>query len=334
MSPGGVHVKFTVMRHAKIRSWPRHEHGSRAFIVDAALALRRDYTVDAHFWPGASPNERRLSSGAAGKVRVALEAFVGDFDCAEVHGTTHAVPDAWRVAEREKLQDLDAAHPGAVAYDSRGGYRVILALTEPVEIHDDEDVDAWIRFYRIALAYLARRFRMVGDPACSDWTRLFRLPHATRDPKTGPERRATFGDLDRIGVLEFDPSDQDIDKAAATLKPRGPRTLKFSANDGGTAGDGLLFHLLDAAGDMGSDAPRGGRVIRCPNRSKHTVASDWTDATVWYPPAAGKQIGAIFCQHAHCRDFTVKDWLGLYTDADKERARERAGIKPRERQAA
>jgi hypothetical protein len=209
------------------------------------------------------------------------------------------------------------------AYDSRGGYRIVVALPEPVEIHDRDDIAAWRRFYKIALAYVGRRFGIVGDPSCSDWSRLFRMPHATRDANVGPEQRSTFGNPDNIGTFTFEPSDEDVRIATANTKAAPRKKLNLSTSH---IGDGLLFHLLDADRAIGDEAPRGGRICLCPNRSKHTVDTDWTDSTVWYPPADGKEIGNIYCRHGHCEDFKVSDWLSLFSESEKDEARRRAGI--------
>ena len=56
------------------------------------------------------------------------------------------------------------------------------------------DKEAWRERYRRELLYLARRFGIEGDPACADWTRLYRLPHTTRDEGGKPEDLPTEGD--------------------------------------------------------------------------------------------------------------------------------------------
>lgn len=328
-------MKLTVFETKFACGWPDHAEGAPSYQVEIGRALRRDYTTDAHCVGYVSSLLRRINTGAVGRVDVAMPYVITDADCDLVHGTSEPVPPEWRSAELEKVHALNAEHPGVFAYDSRGGYRLFYALPEPAELVDATDVDAWSRFYRIWLVYLERRFGIVGDPACGDFTRLFRMPRATRDRKAGPERRAAFGDPDGIGALTFEPSNEDVEKADASMRPTRTRTLEFTGSV--ATGDGLLFYLLQARGDMGDECrtSRGhGRICRCPNRARHTNNSDGTKSTIWYPPAVGKEIGAIHCKHAHCVDLGPKDWIRFFTDSEKDAARERAGIATRKQRAA
>jgi hypothetical protein len=317
-----VLVNVTVFRDKFARSWPRHDRGDRAYSLDVGRAMRRAYSSDAHFCAYIAELPRRLCGDAIGQVQIAMHAAVFDVDCTAVHGTDAPVPDSWRVAELEKVQALDA----------RGGYRIVYALPEAAELHDRDDVEAWSRFYRIALAYLERRFEIFGDWACSDWTRLFRLPRATRNAEGGPENRAAYGDPDRIGTLTFDPSDEDVAVAKTRSKPAPRKIHDFTAP--GNVDGGLLFWALRLRGDVGSEAPRGGWVCRCPNAAQHTINTDGTDSTVVFPARAGGEIGAISCLHGHCANLTLRNWLALFTASELDEARRRAGIAPRGKRAA
>lgn len=328
-------MKLTVFETKYACGWPDHDTGAPSYQVELGRALRRSYTTDAHCVAYVSSMPRRMNTGAVGRLDVAMAYVITDTDCALVHGTPDPVPDEWRRAELEKVRALNEEHPGVFSYDSRGGYRLVYTLPEPTELLDDSDIDAWSRFYRIWLMYLARRFNIAGDPACGDFTRLFRMPRATRERRVGPEGRAAFGDPDGICALSFEPSDEDVEGGEASMKPARTRTLEFSGS--AATGDGLLFHLLQARGDMGAACrtSRGdGRICRCPNRSKHSSKSDGTNSTIWYPPAAGKEIGAIHCKHAHCVDLGPKSWLGFFTASELDDARRNAGIAPRGRRAA
>jgi hypothetical protein len=102
----------------------------------------------------------------------------------DVDGPGHKRESAWWADELLKLEALAAAHPGGFFYATRGGYRLVYRLASPVVIRTVDDKEAWRERYRRELLYLARHFAIVGDPACSDITRLFRLP---RRPSGRPE---------------------------------------------------------------------------------------------------------------------------------------------------
>ena len=63
------------------------------------------------------------------------------------------------------MRALLEEQPGAIAFDTRGGYRVVALLEEPVAIANGADVAAWSRFYLLQLGYLSRRFGIIADPA-------------------------------------------------------------------------------------------------------------------------------------------------------------------------
>lgn len=316
-------MKLTIFRDKFAKSWPRFDDGGEAYTVDAGRAFRRTYTTDAHCVAYVSSTPRRLCSDAVGKTDITLGAIIIDVDCPAVHGSSEPAPDEWRRDEAAKVHTFDVAHPGVFAPDSRGGYRLVLAPPEPVEIHDGNDVAAWRRFYRLVLAYLERRFGIVGDAACSDWSRLFRMPHATRDPKAGPEQRATFGDPNHIGIFTFEPSDADVRKVDKVIRARHETTTAEASM--GRFGDGLFYWLFKLRGERLPEAPRGGWIVsECPNGAQHTVKSN--TYTVVYPPKFGGEIGNVHCMHGHCVDLCARDWLTFFSAGEIEAARERAGI--------
>lgn len=323
-------MMLTVLRDKFARSWPRHDGGDRAYVLDAGRALRRTYSTDAHCAGYATPNARRLCGDAVGQVPIMMTMLLVDVDCGATHGSDEGAPEAWRVSEASKVHTLEAEHPGLFTYDSRGGYRIVYALPEPVELHDRDDVAGWSRFYRITLAYLERRFGIVGDGACSDWTRLYRLPRATRNPEAGPEDRAAFGNPDAIGVFTFDPSDEDVRTAEARGKPAPRRVLDLSTP--GSVDSGLLYWALRFRGDVGAEVQlrnATGWICRCPNRAQHTVDTDGTTSTVVVQARAGGEIGAIACLHGHCSSLSLRDWLSMFTTSELDAARQAAGIAPR-----
>jgi hypothetical protein len=145
----------------------------------------------------------------------------------DVDGPGHKRESAWWADELLKLEALAAAHPGGFFYATRGGYRLVYRLASPVVIRTVDDKEAWRERYRRELLYLARRFAIVGDPACSDITRLFRCPKATRTPGGAPEDHPTVGDPSVVGVWTHEPVDdersEDVNTARmlASMSPRG-----------------------------------------------------------------------------------------------------------------
>lgn len=202
-----------------LRAWPKHEDGGRASYQPAAAALRARYATDAHTAAYSVERiSRRLDAGAPGYlvdgerlvVRVAF-LFV------DVDGAGHRADPAWRAREVAKEAAVLAAIPGGFSYQTRGGYRLVWRLSSPFAIAGRGDANGWKLTYWRTLLMLSRRFGIVGDPVCADWTRLFRLPHATRDPGGAPEDLPTGGDPELLEGLELrlDHEDLDADLAEA-----------------------------------------------------------------------------------------------------------------------
>jgi hypothetical protein len=218
-----------VLRDAKCRGWPTHPQGAVARYTPLAEALSKDFPTDVHFaaYCVASP-ARRLCRDALRDAQarahlqhgVTMQLVLFDIDCAASHAEGSAAPDEWWGAERVKVEKLLARHAGAFVYRTRGGYRVLYRLLAPVVLHDDTEAGGWSSRYCLWLAYLRRAFDLHADPSCKDWTRLYRLPHATRDPLLGPERREAIGEPDKIGVWEYVESPLDVALAGQLSGPR------------------------------------------------------------------------------------------------------------------
>lgn len=323
----------SVMRDRYVKGWPQHVDGEFIYRLELGEALERAYTTDAHLVAYPTPNRRRLKREALDHgVSVELSAIFFDFDCAATHGTKEPAPESWRRELRDKVCRLFEAHGAGYYYETRGGARVVYQQDEPTVISSHEDALEWSRGYVVLVANLKRRFGLDADPSCKDWQRLFRAPHATRTPGGRPENWPTFGDPSRIADLFIEASAEDVAEATRTSREfRTDRTRNLNAP--GAVDEGLLPWLLQLRDELGDNAPRGGRIALCPNRSQHTVKTDGTDATVCYPARDGGELGSIHCLHAHCQQFTPKDWLEFFSDAEKDLARERAGIAPRKRAA-
>jgi hypothetical protein len=147
-----------------------------------------------------------------------MHVIVFDVDDPTTHGTFEPASDEWREKQRARCRRLESEHPGAFFYDTRGGDRCVYRLREPSVIRDPQDATKWRQEYAVIRENLLRRFDISVDPACSDWTRLFRLPHATRDRESGPERRPTYGDPRNIGGLHVRAELCDVEAARAASK--------------------------------------------------------------------------------------------------------------------
>ncbi len=134
----------TAFKDTKDTSWPKYNVSNYLVVDTLSKVLAGQYESDAHFSPYSSP-QRKGRFGKRGRddgpgAHELLEhgiltiAFVGDVDCAEVHRTSEPAPSEWRAAEKKKLDEVRERHPGIYAYDTRGGYRVILLLPQPVQI--------------------------------------------------------------------------------------------------------------------------------------------------------------------------------------------------------
>lgn len=230
MTAAALHL--LVVPQQRTRAWPLHQDAPACVSYPLADALMRDWQSDAHVAAYEAPAARRRLSinGDGGRrfydrgVTARMALLVVDID-APKHV---AADDTWRAEQAALVAALRDEHPGVVGYDTRGGYRLLARLATPHEITNADSAAAWARWYLRTLAYLSRRFGIVGDPACHDWTRLYRLPHATRArpdgrPGAAPERRATHGALDAVGTW-CRPSDDDADDAE----------LRRLADQGGT----------------------------------------------------------------------------------------------------
>lgn len=200
----------------KWESWPKHLSARRVAYRPLSELLTLAHDTDAHLGAYSAPGApRRLCTDPPAYARieggVPMVVFLIDVDCAAAHratggsGKVHA-DDAWWAALLAKVRRLDEAHPGAFCYRTRGGGRIIYRVPVPHIVHDGASEIGWKKLYLRALAYLAHRFGIVADPSISDWTRLIRLPHVTRDDVFA--RAETFGDPRAVGVLDV-PEDGD-----------------------------------------------------------------------------------------------------------------------------
>ena len=212
-------MRLLVLPHAKVVGWPLTAESIRKRLTaehhqcpELGDGLAREYATNAHHTAYAPDPiaPRRLTRKAIEHAPVAMQLVVFDVDDEEAHREHRPASDAWREVEAPKQRALLEAHPGAVVFDTRGGYRVVALLEAPVAIATADDIPRWSRFYLLQLGYLSRRFGIIADPACKDWQRLYRLPHATRDGGPSPERRRVLGDLRNPGVWRREGGDEHL----------------------------------------------------------------------------------------------------------------------------
>ena len=211
------HLPLLALGPKKYRAWPKALAPGRITYHPLSWLLTASHEGDAHVAAYSVPSVlHRLGTDPPAYARVAggipMTVFLLDIDCASAHRATGGsgavrADDAWWSLLRRRIEALDAVHPGAFAYRTRGGARLIYRPRVPLVIENGTGEIAWKRLYLACLVYLARRFSIVADPSISDWPRLIRLPHVTRDGVF--QRAETLGDPFSVGVLDFGDDGED-----------------------------------------------------------------------------------------------------------------------------
>ena len=203
-------IRLRIFPHAKVNGWPDDDAapvGAQAWAcAEITSALAAEYATDAHtvgYEADDGPHgcQRLTGDALARGVHPRLPLHFVDVDSGAAHKAHGEATAEWRAAEAVKVAALQADCPGIVCYLTRGGYRLVGLLREPMVIDGDAAASAWKVLVARRLAWLSRRYGIVGDPACSDWQRLYRLPHATR-PRGGgrPEARPVVGDWSALAA--------------------------------------------------------------------------------------------------------------------------------------
>lgn len=190
-------------------AWPKRLRPARIEYAPLSDLLTRSHEGDAHIAAYSVPSvPHRLGTDppAYAQHPVPMCVFLWDIDCAAAHRATGgsgavSADDAWWSATRARIERLFERHPGGFAYRTRGGARVIYRLPVPHIIEDALGEIAWKRLYLSRLAYLARAFGIIADPSISDWPRVIRLPHVTRDGRFS--RVETLGSAWAVGAFEL-----------------------------------------------------------------------------------------------------------------------------------
>jgi hypothetical protein len=275
-----------VFRDKFARSWPTHanaEYKELASYTPLVDALTRTHTTDAHFCAYSVPDvPRRLGSEdvfAELANGAPMVLFVVD-----VEPKGHAeVTREWWDGELAKFDRLFENHPGGYVYRTRGGYRIVYRLVVPFVISCAADKSAWSATYQAWLDVLEKRFGIVGDRSCHDWTRFYRLPRVVRDGKR--QELETIGDPHAIGEW--------AETVAPTPAPPRPRA-SYTPRSGDFDIDAFLAAVAPGAKEY---AQRGRRCwdVVCPNEANHSSKAR-RDSVVTF----GSDGPTFHCLHDHC----------------------------------
>jgi hypothetical protein len=301
LGASGCTLKVTVLRS-------RYEPGGSTegvSTVSCVEALLRHFRCDAHMQLATSPLGCRLTAKHVGQVPITLGCIASDWDA-----PNHEVTPAWRVESRELVTKLFMAHSGYY-YETRGGGRLLWMLAEPFEINSANDAAQWRARYLAACDWLTT-FGIIADRSCSDWQRLFRLPHSTRDPGGKPENLPVIGSVDAIGAFKLPPANQ-VPRPVASVSERHGSGVSTNPK----IQTPLLDALVTAQLVLGDGPVPGSLRIICPRDKHHTTAAPGCGSTLYYPPDTWDGSGWIHCLHDHCSGMrTAAQWrraIAAYT---------------------
>jgi hypothetical protein len=308
------------------RAWPKYADAKPVSYLPLRVALARPFTTDAHFAAYAMPSHPyRLSSGSVGHpelpdgVCMVLAVF-------DVDGHEQADIEGWWSAERAKVIALRGQHPDLFAYRTRAGYRAVDQLPVPIMLCTSADAEGWRQRYLTWVAYLDRCFAIQADPACKDWTRIFRLPHATREPGSPPENYEVMGDARHLGIWVPEITSADIEQAVSLGKRPSAHAPRLRVSDSASAGEGLLYHAFAGRGWISSAIEANKWAVACPWEDTHTMGERFDTSTVLWAPGPGDGVGWWHCSHSHCQERDLRDVLRLFAPSELEQARQAAGI--------
>ena len=317
------------------RGWPKHDAGAASETLNLHDALERRFAYQA-FLVGYEPTpiERRLTKDVLGNAEalaliggaVRMQLFLADVD---KHGLSPAEVDTWFSSEEgRKIDALRASHPGVIIYRSKGGYRILGALPEAVEIRSLDDAKRWARLTMAWRAYLRRRFDIHVDPL-HDWTRYQRVPHDTRDEGVGPEEREVIGDIEQVGTWAPELSAEDWEESDHELAPKtNPRDPSARLPAARAPGAPTIFReLLKARGFLGAfDGEK--FITLCPDENQHGTPLRAPDGSCVLYESDG-QWGGIHCLHSNCghdRRRDARDWMGCFSQSEIDAAKQACGI--------
>jgi hypothetical protein len=145
----------------------------RCYACDLEIALTRHWSNDAHVTQYEAPDPpRRIIKAEVREHPMRMRMAMFDYDCPN-HEPLEQHPD---FAECLLRLPVDWS-----AYLTAGGFRVWRHLDAPFVVNSPETWEAWRAFHRGLGLGLDEVLGVSHDPACSDPSRIFRLPNVTRE---------------------------------------------------------------------------------------------------------------------------------------------------------
>ena len=324
-SPQGKPLVIPIIPSQTRRAWPKSADAKPVSYLSLCVALMRPFATDAHIAAYAMPSHPyRLSSGAVGhpKLPNGVWMVLALFD---IDGHHEADVEGWWSVERRKVMALRGQHPDLFAFRTRAGYRAVGQLPEPLMLCTSADVKAWRQRYLTWVAYLDRCFAIQADPACKDWTRIFRLPYATRDPTSPPENYEVIGDARQLGIWAPEITSADISQAVSLGKRPSARPPRARVSESVSTNEGLLYHAFQAHGWISHAIEADKWAVVCPWEDTHTMGERFNSSTVLWAPGPGDEVGWWHCSHSHCQGRDLRDVLRFFTPRELDQARQAAG---------
>jgi hypothetical protein len=260
-------------------------------------ALTKRHGTDAHVQPAYAPKlvegagdgtSYRLSGDTPAHMGVRLDALLLDWDTPD-----HA---PWGEADfgavARELADCPVLS-GAVIYKTRGGLRAVLPLAKPYEVRDPRGKD-WTALYESVLSRVKKPLGKAWDPACADFTRLYRLPWVMR-PKSQHSKvsEAQEGSVYVPPVIKpYALSTGDSERVIAALQPNTKTTKGVSG----------LVAFYGVLGQLGDEIGGGRYKVPCVFAEQHSNhdPSDPIDSSCALVPVEGGH--TLHCLHASCRE--------------------------------
>lgn len=293
----------TVLPSARVPALGAYTHADEtptAGFMSWAQALSTTHTGDHHAQPVYSPAvldrlgaSRRLKKEACDSYGVRCDALVFDWDTPQ--------HKAWSDDDFRALVAQYNTHEmlkGAVWYRTRGGLRAIRPLSRPLTLGAGEASNAWRAFYEGAFNKLPKLDGQAFDPACSDSTRLFRLPWVQRRKnKDNPLTEAQEGVVYVPALIEpYEISATEYAHMQASMLPPIRK------------GDGVkgLVKVYESIGWLGA---QGGDVnghpkysARCPFADMHSGESGKGDDDSCALIANEDGEYVVHCLHGSCKE--------------------------------
>lgn len=313
-----------IVENARVPAYPKEGVATVATLGDALVSI---YPCDAHFSPYTPSVPRRLKGESLRLGQTAeMTAMVFDLDDVESKKRGQPASEAWRQDVCERVGKLNELMPGLYFYWTRGGARLVYGIEEAALIVDDATAGDWQLTMLSAMFWLKQEVGLDADLACKDWTRLFRLPHATRTPGTAPEDWGDFGDLNRLGtwrVSHYDAAIRKDAEANVSKKYRkrsvnGGRPMRHRRGAVGSAGRSLLFHAFQAKGWLGAQVEPGKFDVICPFSGGHSTGHDLDNSTVLFDEPG---LGHVHCSHASCESRSQEDFIEAFSAREMDDAR-------------